>query len=45
MESTRSASMLRNVKRHRSPERVLMPLVGCLGTRSVGNAATNCVLS
>ena len=28
----------------RSPERVEMPLRGCLGTRSTGKAAMNCVL-
>ena len=43
--STRSASIDLNVKRHKSPERVDKPDVGCLGTRSVGKAATKVVLS
>ena len=44
-ESTRSASICLNVKRHRSPLLVEIPLVGCFGTRSVGNAAMKSVLS
>ena len=36
MRWTRSASMFLKVKRARSPDRVLIPLSGCLGTRSVG---------
>ena len=43
--STRSASIDLNVKRHRSPLLVEIPLVGCLGTRSVGNTAMKSVLS
>ena len=36
--------MFLNVNLARSPERVEMPLRGCLGTRSTGKAAMNCTL-
>ena len=41
---TRSATIPLKVNLARSPERVEMPLRGCLGTRSTGKAAMNCVL-
>ena len=41
---TRSACMPLNVNLARSPERVEMPLRGCLGTRSTGKAAMNWLL-
>ena len=44
MRWTLSASMFLKVKRARSPDRVLIPLRGCFGTRSVGKAAMNSVL-
>ena len=43
MRCTRSATMCLKLNLARSPERVEMPLRGCLGTRSTGKAAMNFV--
>ena len=44
MRWARSACIFLNENLARSPERVEMPLKGCLGTRSTGKAQMNCVL-
>ena len=44
MRWTRSACICLKLNLARSPERVLMPLRGCFGTLSTGNAQMNCVL-